>query len=424
VTTRGFRLALIAGFGGILFIFLVAAVDAIRLLNHMRAENEVLREASLERSRRLASIRTYILLCDRTPDHSDELHDALAQVLDNLAGYRSSTLDETMRLSQLRNLLERHWTSMQQAEPSAARTTVLEISSRVEDVDSRQLASTVNAIRDQFEDMGQRLSQALIIALCAALALACACLVYIARIERQDRGRYLEVLQARGALEQLSARLVEAQETERRSISRELHDEVGQTLGAVLVDAANLANRIPKEDTVSHRYLDSIRALSDASMSAIRNIALLLRPSMLDDLGLVPALEWQAREVSRRSGIKVKVTAEDVSDSLPDTLRTCVYRVVQEALHNVSRHSKASSVVVDVRQTDVGRTKNTLTLTVQDDGAGFDPATTKGLGLLGMEERVRQLGGRLEIQSQPRKGTALRVTLPLLNNPSANGVQN
>ncbi len=393
-----------------LLIFLVAAVDAVRLLDRMRADNQILREASLERSRRLGSIRTYILLCDRSNDHSAELRAALARVLDNLAGYRSSTLQERTQLSELEELLERHWRIMEHAEPASAQaTTVLEISTRVEDVDARQLAETGNQIQLRFENLGRRLSLVLVIALCAALLLAAGCLVYILRIERQDRSRYQEVLRGRGQLEQLSARLVAAQETERRSISRELHDEVGQTLGAVLVDAANLASRIPPEDTVSHRYLDNIRSLADASVNSIRNIALLLRPSMLDDLGLIPALEWQAREVARRSGIKVKVTAEHVSDSLPDAIRTCIYRVAQEALHNMSRHSKAACAIVAVKQTD-----GALELTVEDDGSGFDPALTKGLGLLGMEERVKQLGGRLEIQSKPGKGTVLRVTLPLV----------
>ncbi|HXJ40661.1 MAG TPA: sensor histidine kinase, partial [Bryobacteraceae bacterium] len=208
--------------------------------------------------------------------------------------------------------------------------------------------------------------------------------------------------------QQLSARLVEAQETERRTISRELHDQVGQTLNALLVDAANLAKRIPAEDSISRRYLDNIRTFADSSVNSLRDIALLLRPSMLDDLGLIPALEWQAREVSRRSGIKVKVAAEKVPDSLPDAVRTSVYRVVQETLQNVSRHSGARSATVTVRQTD-----ESLMLMVEDDGCGFDPGRTRGLGLLGMEERVKQLGGRLEIQSLPGKGTVLRVTLPI-----------
>jgi signal transduction histidine kinase len=129
---------------------------------------------------------------------------------------------------------------------------------------------------------------------------------------------------------------------------------------------------------------------------------------MLDDLGLIPALEWQAREVSRRSSIKVKVVAENVSDSLPDPVRTGIYRLVQEALNNVARHSGAKSVLVTVQQKE-----GSIVLTVKDDGSGFEPDKTRGLGLLGMEERVKQLGGRLEIESQPGHGTLLRATLPL-----------
>lgn len=420
MTTRGLRLTLIAGFGGMLAIFLVAAVDAVRLLNELRVENQVVREASLERSRRLASIRTYVLLCDRSKEVSSGLRAALSRALEDLEGYPSSTIDETTDLSELRNLLQRHWQIMEQAEPLLLEpTAVLEISTRVEDADARQLAATGEEISRGFENLARRLGRVLIVALCAALLLAAGCFAYILRIERQNKRRYQQIVQGRAALEQLSARLVDAQESERRAISRELHDEVGQTLGAVLVDAANLANRIPKEDTVSHHYLDNIRSLADGSVNAIRNIALLLRPSMLDDLGLVPALEWQAREVSRRSGIKVKVTAENVSDSLPDAVRTCVYRLVQEALHNVSQHSGAASATVTVRQTN-----GDLEVAVADDGSGFNPAVTKGMGLLGMEERMRQLGGRLEIESKPGRGTILRARLPLLNNPSPNGVQN
>lgn len=407
MTTRGLRLTLIAGFGGMLLIFLVAAVDSVRLLQQMRADNRILRAASLERSRRLASVRSYILLSRRrlqSKDHSD-LRNALARALENLAGYRTSTLDETTLLNSLRQLLEQDWRDLEHPRES---TSVLEIDTRVQDVEERQMAATEAEIQRQFEDLGRRLSLVLIITLCFALLLAAGSIIYIFKIERQNSRRYKEILDGRKELEQLSARLVAAQETERRSISRELHDEVGQTLGAVLVDAANLANRIPAEDTVSHRYLDNIRALADSSVNSIRNIALLLRPSMLDDLGLIPALEWQAREVSRRSGIKVKVIAENVPDSLPDAIRTCIYRVVQETLHNVSRHSGAKNAWVSVQ-----RVGDSLALTVKDDGSGFDPEKTRGLGLLGMEERVKQLGGRLEIQSQPGHGTVLRAILPI-----------
>ncbi|MGD1091378.1 MAG: sensor histidine kinase [Bryobacteraceae bacterium] len=435
----GLRLALVLGFGGMLLIFLIAAVDAVRLLREMRVENKVLRDASLERSRRLSSIRSYVLLSEnyigdylfdedeqRTAEHLQQLQDAWSRMLADLATYRTVTIEEAVLVNALQELLIKHWSDVSRAmtwppgerRRSAAsfygeeilpvRTAVLEITTQVEAVDARQLAAAEAAIQGEFETMGRQLSVVLEVALGAALLLAAGCIFYILRIEAQNKRRYEQIVEGRGALEQLSARLVDAQEEERRSISRELHDEVGQTLSAVLVDAANLANRIPPSDTVAHQYLESIRTHADSSVNAIRNIALLLRPSMLDDLGLIPALEWQAREVSRRNGLKVKVTDENVPDTLPDDLRTCIYRVVQQALHNVATHSGAHSASVNVRRED-----GSLILTVEDDGSGFDPSRTKGVGLLGMEERVQQLGGRLTISSEPGKGTRLGVRLPL-----------
>jgi signal transduction histidine kinase len=137
-------------------------------------------------------------------------------------------------------------------------------------------------------------------------------------------------------------------------------------------------------------------------------MALLLRPSMLDDLGLIPALQWQAREVSKRTGMAVKIAAELVSEELPEEHKTCIYRVVQEALHNSERHAGARNVRVTVRQET-----DRLLLSIEDDGAGFDAQHERGLGLLGIEERVSYLGGRFQIESAPGHGTVLSVVLPL-----------
>jgi len=128
---------------------------------------------------------------------------------------------------------------------------------------------------------------------------------------------------------------------------------------------------------------------------------------MLDDLGLVPALRWQAREASKRTSMDVSVATESVSDQLPDEYKTCVYRVVQEALHNCSRHSQATTVRIRVHQQPTG-----LTLSIQDDGQGFDVDLSKGLGLLGIEERVSRLGGKCEVHSRRGSGTILAIELP------------
>jgi len=202
-------------------------------------------------------------------------------------------------------------------------------------------------------------------------------------MERQAQIRYEESLDARGRLKELSAKLVQAQETERRALSRELHDEVGQSLSAVLVELRNLSN---SPDV--HYQVETIKGLVEGTIGVVRNMALLLRPSMLDDLGLIPALKWQAREVSKRTSMDVSVAAELDGEGLPDEYNTCIYRVVQEALHNCSSHAHASSVRIRVHQDD-GR----LSLSIQDDGQGFDSRQVKGLGLLGIEERVARLGG-------------------------------
>ena len=138
-------------------------------------------------------------------------------------------------------------------------------------------------------------------------------------------------------------------------------------------------------------------------------LALLLRPSMLDDLGLIAALEWQGREVSRRSEMEVEVQSVDVSEKIPDEYRICIYRLVQEALNNAARHSSAKNAKVTVEQT-----ADKILVRVSDDGRGFDPQRVRGLGILGMEERVRRLGGTFTIDSKPGSGTTLRAEFPLL----------
>jgi signal transduction histidine kinase len=129
---------------------------------------------------------------------------------------------------------------------------------------------------------------------------------------------------------------------------------------------------------------------------------------MLDDFGLVPALNWQARETGKRTGLNVRVTADETSDDLPEEHKTCIYRLAQEALNNAARHASARNIRVAVK-TDPGLVR----FSVQDDGTGFDKRVVRGLGLLGMEERVRRLGGKLWIDSQPGRGTTISAELPL-----------
>jgi signal transduction histidine kinase len=131
---------------------------------------------------------------------------------------------------------------------------------------------------------------------------------------------------------------------------------------------------------------------------------------MLDDLGLVPALQWQAREVSKRTSVRVKVAAEGISEDLPEEHKTCIYRIVQEALHNCMQHSGASIVRVTVQQES-----SRILLAIQDDGKGFDAQQERGMGLLGMQERVSHLGGTFSVESLPGNGAIVCIVLPLTN---------
>jgi signal transduction histidine kinase len=201
---------------------------------------------------------------------------------------------------------------------------------------------------------------------------------------------------------------VQAQETERRALSRELHDEVGQSLSAVLVELRNLSTGLDlRSEDPATAQVDAIKNLVEGTIRVVRNMALLLRPSMLDDLGLVPALKWQAREISKRTSLEVSVAAE-LTDDLPDDFKTCIYRVVQEALHNCVSHARAKSVRIRVQQ-EPGH----LSLSIQDDGQGFDARQVRGLGLLGIQERVAQLGGKCIVHSEPGTGAILTVELPM-----------
>jgi len=169
---------------------------------------------------------------------------------------------------------------------------------------------------------------------------------------------------------------------------------------------------IPADNYQAQEQLGHIKSVAENTVQTVRNMALLLRPSMLDDLGLVPALEWQGREVSRRGELEVEVHSDNVSDKLPDDYKICIYRLVQEALTNASRHASARNARVEVKQDS-----QKITVEITDDGKGFDSARQRGLGLVGMEERVKRLGGTLNLTSTPAKGTTIRAELPLASAP-------
>jgi signal transduction histidine kinase len=250
------------------------------------------------------------------------------------------------------------------------------------------------------------------VAVVVGLLVAGFSIVRIAHLERHSEQHRQRAETAEQELRRLSQELVKAQEEERRELSRELHDEVGQALTALGMDLGALATARADATPLFQEQLAEAKQLVERTTQMVRDLAMGLRPSMLDDLGLAPALEWQVREFSRRTGIPVDLGVDGALEELPEAHRTCVYRVVQEALTNCARHSQARHVRVAIH----GGPEQ-LALMVQDDGVGFQVERARqsgaGLGLLGIEERVRALGGTIEIVSQPQRGTLLNALMPL-----------
>jgi signal transduction histidine kinase len=210
-------------------------------------------------------------------------------------------------------------------------------------------------------------------------------------------------------LRRLSGQLRTAQENERKYLSRELHDQVGQMLTGIKMELAALARLNVQEDPEVANRLTRAKGTVEQTLRTVRNIAMLLRPSMLDDLGLTPALAWQLKEFSRASGVIVDSEIDPSVDALPDDHRTCIYRIVQEALTNCARHAHARKLTLRLRTSP-----DSVWVTVSDDGLGFNRGAPPphGLGLVGIGERVRELNGVLRVTSAPNRGTRIEVRLP------------
>ena len=416
-------------------------LDAIRDLRRIQQRNEEIQTGFLERNQVLNQIRadaylfgTYArdYLLDPEPGnairYAGELSRLRNEMEATLAGYKGLAMPvERAPLQDLSQGLAGYWTTLdpmfhwtpeQRREKGFVflrddvfprRMRMLVLADQIQSINEQQMHAGGQRVAELFGEFRTRLSITLVVALALGGLLAAFSSRRILHLERQAAQRFQEVVEARGQLKSLSARLVQAQEHERRALSRELHDEVGQSLSASLIGLSNLSAAIRSglRRQVDDE-LDALRRLVEGTVSVVRNITLLLRPSMLDDLGLVPALEWQAREVSRQSQLLVRVDADGVSEDLPESFKTCIYRVVQEALHNVTRHASAVSVRIAVQQEP-----DQLRLSIEDDGCGFQMQRTRGLGLLGMEERVVNLGGVFQIASQPGAGTRITIALPV-----------
>jgi two-component system NarL family sensor kinase len=221
----------------------------------------------------------------------------------------------------------------------------------------------------------------------------------------------------------ISKGILRVQEAERGRISRELHDGVGQSLTALKIQLQLLETSAAREESALSPRLAELRELADRSLQEVRQISHLLRPQMLDDLGLLPTLQWLVRTFQKRTGIEVELVAEGIEERMDPDVETLVFRLVQEALTNVAKHAAAPTARVHLH-----RTAAQLSLKVADSGAGFDvdefllsTDEERGFGLRGIRDRVHLFAGRFTVTSHPGAGTTLEVEVPLEPEGGARG---
>jgi len=239
---------------------------------------------------------------------------------------------------------------------------------------------------------------------------------YLTRREAEESLR-----SAHTQLQTLSRQLMQVQERERRQLAHDLHDEIGQAVTAIKMNLQTM-QRVADTSMVQDTLNDSMGIL-DKILQRVRDLSLDLRPAILDDLGLVPAVRWYVERQAQRAGLVAEVEADGVSQGLEPDLSVACFRIIQESITNILRHAKAAKIHVVLRQSD-----QHLDLSIKDDGIGFpvrepsDMAAGRStLGLLGMQERAQALGGHVTIQSLPDQGTEVRVRMPLRFREAAEG---
>ncbi|HVO32424.1 MAG TPA: ATP-binding protein [Elusimicrobiota bacterium] len=244
-----------------------------------------------------------------------------------------------------------------------------------------------------------------------ATALADQRLIYAFAVDITARKAAEEKLAAsQEELRRLAGYLQNVREQERTAIARDLHDELGQQLSTLEIDITCLQSQLGQGQEAVAAGLRDMEARLDDAVKTVQRLATGLRPSLLDDLGLAAAMEWQAKDFAKHTRTPCRISIEPEAVSVNPDLATALFRILQETLTNVARHAEARQVTVELRQNPEG-----ILLTVTDDGRGIDPArltSPQSLGLIGMRERLRAWDGQLDIQGQPGRGTTVRVRVP------------
>jgi len=366
-------------------------------------------------------VRDYLLdvARERAPEYRDQLATFRQTNMATLAELRK-LVDRDDEIQGLQEKLEDYWealdplfdwTPAEKIVQSAGflrrdvvprRDAVLRIAQQIEELNNANLAEQRAEVAQRHAALRSDLDRLRWQTVLLGLGVAFVVVLRLRFLERRSD-------HAEAQMRQLSQRVVEAQEEERKHLSRELHDHVAQVLTGLRMELGRI-ERMAGAGSVIAGTAIGCKQLVDELFSTVRNLALGLRPSMLDDFGLQAAIEWHARDFMRRYAVDVELALEGDVDALPEKYRTCVYRVIQEAMTNCARHASASFIRVAM-ETD----GQFLHVRVADNGIGVDPARRRsGFGLRGIEERVRELGGTISVTRQtPKGGTLLAVHIPL-----------
>ncbi len=437
---------MLAGFGVTIVLWLAAGVDLVWRFEQVDREVSAMTDRVLQSEQALQAIRTSLLLS--AINWRDALLDAggstqVAAYLARLDGYRATctaslailraggpAMASSDAVPALAREVEDYWTSalplmaLVPLQPGAdisgimrdrilpMRANVLRIVAQVQALNRAHLQQQHQRETEVYAQSKTRFLLTGSLALLLSVGVGAFATGYVGRLERALRAQSAANAENAADLHRLSGRLVRAQEDERRLIARELHDEVGQALTAVKMQLSVARRSVPADQTIE---IDEARHVVDAALQSARQLSRLLHPPMLDDMGLVPALDWYLNAFGDRTGIATDLVHAGMDNRPTPEIEICLFRIVQEATTNVARHASATSCQVDVK-----RLAASVVLTVDDDGQGFDPDTKRlgmeeGLGLLGIQERVADARGTFRVESALGKGTRVCVELPALS---------
>ena len=437
------RAAVFLGFGLIFGLWLFAWVQLSVRITEAQARAAAINARYLKAQEGLANIRTQVLaasvafrdaLLDPDPNNMAQYRDQLeqtyaaldrllfdyrpvsdsaaereqfARLRDGLAAYRRTMLEllageRSAWLAEARSLLRQRVTPR--------RDEAIAISESIQSLNRAGYMQQQAEISGEYQTIQRQLGRFLGLALAIGIAIAVLAIVFAGRLEQQLRQQRTRAVALSQELQALSAKLVTAQEQERRHIARELHDEIGQALTAVKVELAYAQQKIEGAHGPG-AVLHDARRITDSALHQVRDLSYLLHPAALDEFGLVSAIDAHLKSFSRRHGIAVDLIHNGMNERLPGEIESAAYRIVQEATTNIAKHARATECRVHLMRGE------SLRIIVEDNGEGFDPAAARssdrlGLGLIGIRERASHLNGVVQVDSGPGRGTRITVELP------------